>query len=408
MARKERQQILPDSSVFAVTQDGPTETNGKESGVGRSGVRSVVEKARLVLHVPKVGVPQGRDIGVDALRGFAILLVVLGHSISNAENLYRATKYDSLYYLSNFVYTFHMPLFMLIGGYVLFGKRIRVWDRAVRLLLPFFAWIPVNWFVNRYIHHFPWSVKFLPTLKQTVLEPGLGLWFLPTLFLCSMLLIPVLHLEKWRSWTGDLTLALFFISLNLIPYDKLGLMQVKYFFFYFAVGYLAAKYRPRIKQLRKERVDTAFFAFSIVFLALFTILYYYGRIDPYAFPFSLSNLLKTPAAYFIRYLMGLLGIVFSVALIRSLKTGHARTAFAWFGLVTMEIYVSHGLMLQLTFGGTWLKVLVSMVTGVVLPLALAFLVLRPWWLTAVIFLGIEPARRTPPVKQPPIHQKADT
>ena len=345
---------------------------------------------RQFIQLPKVGDPPGRDIGVDALRGLAILLVVLGHSISNAENLYLATSYNPRYYLSNFLYTFHMPLFMLIGGYVLFNKRIRVRDRAVRLLLPFFAWIPVNWFVNRYIHHFAWQVKFWPTLKQSVMEPGLGLWFLPTLFLCSMLLIPVLHLERWKSWMGEVSLAAIFIGVNFIPYEKLGVMQVKYFFFYFAVGYLAAKYRPRVERLGAEQINVTLLGLSVVFLALFTILYYYGRIQPYTFPFSLRDLLKTPSVYLVRYLMALLGIISSVAFIRALKTGRTRNVFAWFGLVTMEIYVSHGLMLQLSFGSPWLKVLVSMVTGTVLPLALAFLVLRPWWFTAMVFLGIKP------------------
>ncbi len=274
-----------------------------------------------------------------------------------------------------------MPLFFLISGYVLFGKHIKVRDRALRLLLPFFAWIPVYWFVNRYIRHFPWPVKFLPTLKQTVLEPGAGLWFLPTLFLCSLLLIPVINLERWRNWTGEVSLAVIFIAVNLIPYEKLGLLQVKYFFFYFAIGYLAAKHRRRIDQIDRGRSNAALLGCSILFLILFTVLYYYGRINPYTFPFSLTNLFKTPLAYVIRYSTAMLGIAFSIAVITVLKTGRARTVFAWFGLVTMDIYVAHGLMVQVTFGSGWLKVLVSCITGVFLSLALSFLVLRRWWVT---------------------------
>ena len=319
--------------------------------------------------------------------------MVLGHSISNAENLYHVTAYNPRYYLSNFLYTFHMPLFMFVAGYVLFGKRIKVSNRAIRLLVPFVAWIPVYWFVNRYIHHFPWPVRLWTTFKDTLLQPGAGLWFLPTLFLCSMLLIPVVFLEKRYSWAGEVSLAVIFIAVNLVPYDRLGLVQVKYFFAFFAIGYLVAKHKAGILKIPKKRTSVALLVGSAVFVLLFGTLYYYGKINPFTFPFSISDLWKTPGAYAIRYGMALLGIVFSVAFIKALGTSRARTFFAWFGLVTMDIYVAHGLMLQLTFGSPWIKVLVSMVTGTLLPLALSFLILRQNRVTAMLFYGIRPVKK---------------
>lgn len=47
---------------------------------------------------------------IDQLKGIAILLVVLGHVIgyNNCENSF----------LWRFIYSFHMPLFMFISGYV--------------------------------------------------------------------------------------------------------------------------------------------------------------------------------------------------------------------------------------------------------------------------------------------------
>lgn len=363
--------------------------------------RSWFDRGVTYLGIPRLGQAPGRDLGVDALRGFAILLVVLGHSISNAENLMIAQAANPRFYLSNFLYTFHMPLFILISGYVLFGKRIKVSDRAIRLLVPFLAWIPVTWFVNRYIHHFPWPVRFGTTLKDTILQPGAGLWFLPTLFLCSMLLIPVIYLEKRRNWLGGVSFLVIFIAVNVLPAGvtifhqhfnlmDMGIMQVKYFFAFFAVGYLAAKHRVKIEQLRRERENLILATLSVLFITLFALLYYYGHIKPYTFPFSLTDLYNTPLAYFLRYLMAFLGIAFSIALIRSLKSGRALKAFAWVGLVTMDIYVAHGLMIQLAFGSGWVKVLTGFVLGVVLSLALSFLVLRQWWVTAALFLGIKP------------------
>lgn len=333
-----------------------------------------------------VGEPPGRNTAVDALRGFSILLVVLGHAIANAENLQVATAYNLQHYASRFLYTFHMPLFFVISGYVLFGKRIAVRDRALRLLLPFVAWIPVYYLVNRYIHH--WPASFLTSLKDTLLHPAIGLWFLPTLFLCSVLLVPARRLESWKGWSVGAYLAAAFVIVNILPFDDLGVMQVKYFFPYFAAGYLAAKHMPRLERIGKNGKDALLLACSTAFLVLFTFLYYYGRINPYEFPVSLPDLFSEPLGYVIRYSMAALGIASSVTVVRALKDDRARTVLAWFGLVTMDIYVSHFLMLQLTFGSGWLKVLVSCVTGTALPLALSFLVLRQWSVTALLFLGL--------------------
>ncbi len=343
------------------------------------------------MKVPRVGVPPGRDTAVDALRGFSILLVVLGHAIANAENLLVAPAYNLELYVSKFIYSFHMPLFFLISGYVLFGKRVRVRDRALRLLPPFFAWIPVYYLVNRYVHH--WPATFLSSLKDNILHPAIGLWFLPTLFLCSLLLIPAAYLERRHSWMGEISLGAIFVAVNFVPFDDLGVMQVKYFFAFFALGYLAHKHRSRLEAFGREKVNTVLAGPSAVFLLLFTLLYYYERIDPYKFPFSLVDLFKTPAAYVIRYSMAILGILLCVGVIRALKQGRGRETLAWFGLVTMDIYVSHFLMLQLTFGSGWLEVLVSFITGVTLPLALSFLLLRQWWVTGAVFLGLKPDRK---------------
>lgn len=54
-----------------------------------------------------------RDISLDTLKGFLILLVILGHLIGSLSTLEGA--------IWNWIYTFHMPLFVLISGY--FSRR---------------------------------------------------------------------------------------------------------------------------------------------------------------------------------------------------------------------------------------------------------------------------------------------
>ena len=60
-----------------------------------------------------------RDIGIDCLKGFATLLVVLGHIIDGYKN---AGEFpDKMGLMSagyKIIYAFHMPLFFMISGYV--------------------------------------------------------------------------------------------------------------------------------------------------------------------------------------------------------------------------------------------------------------------------------------------------
>lgn len=49
---------------------------------------------------------------IDNLRGFLILLVILGHCIQNTNSNYQS---DILFC---YIYSFHMPLFIFVSGYV--------------------------------------------------------------------------------------------------------------------------------------------------------------------------------------------------------------------------------------------------------------------------------------------------
>lgn len=84
-----------------------------------------------------------RLLSLDALKGFAILLVILGHvgSFSDPGTISTQT------FLHTFIYVVHMPLFIMTAGY--FAQR-RVdslssltkflSDKFIRLILPAFLW----------------------------------------------------------------------------------------------------------------------------------------------------------------------------------------------------------------------------------------------------------------------------
>ena len=72
---------------------------------------------------------------IDFLKGFTILLVILGHCIQ-----YNDRDFENNI-VFRYIYSFHMPLFMFFSGYVsykvvLLSSTIK--KRAIQLLVPFF------------------------------------------------------------------------------------------------------------------------------------------------------------------------------------------------------------------------------------------------------------------------------
>lgn len=124
-----------------------------------------------------------RIIYVDVLRGCAILLVVMGHLL---ESNYHQ---DSILY--DFIYSFHMPLFFCISGYVtMISCRLNCQSRVKHYLTYLF-----KKFKSIIVPYLFWSLFVCPIFfvrsmgninlvaifKDTFIENG-SYWFLPCLF----------------------------------------------------------------------------------------------------------------------------------------------------------------------------------------------------------------------------------
>lgn len=140
-----------------------------------------------------------RIVWIDQLRGFAFLLVIIGHSLSKGP-------------LKEWIYSFHMPLFFIITGLTLntdkllkigFFEYIRKNTRE--LLIPYF-WlyfflIPFEWFRVSFIcgktfHPLNYLIGFFESNNNIGSLVSIPLYFLPLLFvskLAVMIIVKLTH-----------------------------------------------------------------------------------------------------------------------------------------------------------------------------------------------------------------------
>jgi len=71
---------------------------------------------------------------LDTMKGILIILVVLGHAIQSTIPDYQHN------FLFRLIYSFHMPLFFLISGYLTLKEKHDeniIYKRGVQCIIPF-------------------------------------------------------------------------------------------------------------------------------------------------------------------------------------------------------------------------------------------------------------------------------
>lgn len=162
---------------------------------------------------------------IDIAKGMAIFLMVCGHT-SIPENL------------SNWIWSFHMPLFFIVSGMLFYPERYNSFvafeqKRCRTLLLP--------WLVFTLV-----AVFFYPEDSINTLLSGqnlFALWFLPVLFMVETL---GYYIVKLKLWGGKLLVAISLATVGFIL-DQYGIrtyfnLEVSlYATLFYIVGFLSRK-----------------------------------------------------------------------------------------------------------------------------------------------------------------------
>lgn len=310
---------------------------------------------------------------IDALKGFAIFLMVMGHALSwSYPQGYERTPDNA--FIRNLIYAFHMPLFFFMSGYVI-DLYDKIWNmsfcasiikkRFCSLLVPCVVWF----LIQQCNGEVPW---FLRCLFEIII-----------FFTVLKLILSKLNGNKWIEFIvliilGYAVLVVFtqYVRNRCPALDSLFNMTVFQINYpYFAFGYLFRKNEMLIN--KKINANYLYTICIIVFIFCFYVYYWTEQ------PHSLHAAL--------RYLLAFSGIYFIYTLFRSVHNEENifYKIFVDMGKHSIEIYLlSFWLILRLPDVFAYVLDDVGFVGNVVAQLFFGFIVSIPCILCCYILVWV--------------------
>lgn len=273
---------------------------------------------------------KNRDHQLDNIRGILLFLVVFGHALEllRFESVIAEFVYD-------FIYTFHMPVFIFISGYV--SKNVEKGRSTAfrQFFIPFLIFNSI-WNVIQLITT---SIVAIPVDSPTVfsfLNPGWALWFILALFIWKTFLPDLIKIKNIMAVI--LVIGVFsrlFSEFNVF----MSLSRMLVYSPYFIGGYLLSK--ENYLQLTKINIlipiaviiITLIFTFHFVFDTNLTTEFLWAD-RPYAH--------FTPEAFIsICYgiILYIIGFGFTTVFIRF--SSHKESRITKLGRNSMSVYILH-------------------------------------------------------------------
>lgn len=339
-----------------------------------------------------------RILWADSLKGWLILIVILGHAIQSALG----ADCDKSH-LWNLIYSFHMPAFMAVSGWLafrgLYASKLLDYNwrgylngckrRSYQLLIPYLVWSVVSFFMK--------GEYTLQSAGEMLLYPDRSFWFLWVLFwICVIFNLAQQVATKLKVNEMVLiigTCLLLFGVMVVMEIRVLGFQFLAYYFLFYTLGYCLHKYEETklLKVLSKPYVMAALTALWALLAWGWTM---------HGLPSWIPAIPHVPSAlqqYAYRGFTALVAIVVLIGVAPKVLNGTDKLnhQICTLGVVSLGLYVVHlslmgyivdGLKTMMPNINTWSCVS----TAFVVALAISYFVV--WLLnqnkhTAKIFLG---------------------
>lgn len=226
---------------------------------------------------------------LDYLKGIGIILVILGHSFSfTGFDLINKEKYFIYYYIFNFIYSFHMPLFFIAAGF-LSNQEYKIKSfyisKIKRLLIPY-IFINIIDYIPRHLFS-SFVNNNSNSLVRVIFYSGVATWFVYTLFVI-FLFFPIL--DKYIFKKDKYCIFLYFLliinmlNLEIFNVNIFTLNRIVFYLTYFYFGYILKNYYEEIKKNKYFKNNLLYIILSI-FSIFFLYKYSENNITKVIYPF---------------------------------------------------------------------------------------------------------------------------
>ena len=302
---------------------------------------------------------------IDALKGFGIICVVIGHVAQSYldSNMFTEAEW-LLKFMFNATYCFHMPFFFAISGYVYFKayfdssskpryEKLKV--QFVNLIFIYSVFSLIYGFFRIIFAKYANGQTSFTDILMIWVRPIAEYWYLYTLiFLYLIFMIPgLLKLKPEIILFG--TVALSLIS-GYIP-SFWSLNSILYYSFFFSVGILIAH--------GYNLFDSVVFNSVLIAVAAILLIYFKGNVE------SIAEIQPARIIIALGVSMAVWNLFKKISLIGN--NGFLKLC----GLHSLEIYIIHGyftagnrvLLPMIGFTNAYISIVASFVISIVVPFA---------------------------------------
>ena len=307
-----------------------------------------------------------RNESIDIAKGIGILLVILGHTMSPVMEGHRLIEW-----LYRVIYTFHMPLFFFVSGFVaskLVTKPLKKFtllkQRTVRLMIPYCVWaviyLPMKIIMSEHVRfssEYKWYSFFLGN------NPDGQLWFLYVVFVISVFMIFCVTKNNITLFTVLFMIVSVFAPL--IPFS-IGFTSITLSFSLYQVGFFFLGTLISTKHDYYEVTkSTALFFVSVIVLVVYSVILYIKQDEVW----YLQTITATFAIYICLYLSNIL------------SKCKIRKPISYLGKKSMEIYLLHGpllvvgrIILPKFISNTYIYILALTIISILISLLIAMVI----------------------------------
>ena len=242
------------------------------------------------------------------------------------------------------IYSFHMPLFMLLSGYVSYwGSNKRLVDIILRRLrgvgIPLLVWGTFDYVVHGI------SSNNLVFSIGNWFHSVIAIWFLWAV-LCASILVSVIHKFQIRSFAKYLIMILSAVIWVKIPEGTM----IGFVYPYFVIGYAMNEFKLLENVTYKKMIQPICGVIWIVLLAFYKKIHFI-YISGMTWKIQEVGLLGQITIDIYRYLIGLVGCIAAIVVMKWLFCVGSQKKIDFsiierFGQHTLEIYILQRIILE--------------------------------------------------------------